>query len=117
MTPQPRDPRADALAEFLRREAAAVSLSLEMTGFDRLVHVGMALLDAATQADSLCSEDRVLAELSDAGLFRPLPGGGLRFVATSEIQRVLLGPVHGDLESGEQVLAHLAAAAGEQSAR
>ena len=90
-----------------------MSLSLEMTGFDRLVHVGLALLDAAAQADRLRPDDRVLAGLSDAGLFRLLPSGGLRFVATHEIQRVLLGPVHGDLESGEQVLAHLAAAVGE----
>jgi hypothetical protein len=113
MTFPPRDPHAGALADFLRREAAAVSLSLEMTGFDRLVHVGLALLDAAAHADRLPTGDAALAAFSDAGLFRSAPDGVLRFVATSQIQHVLLGPVHGALESGEEVLAHLVDAVAE----
>ena len=108
------DPRAGALAEFLRREAAAVSLSLEMTGFERLVHVGMALLDAAAEADRWREGDESLTALSAAGLFRSSPGGALRFVADSRIQRVLLSPVHGELQTGEEVLAHLVAAAGDR---
>lgn len=113
MTSPVRDPQAQALADFLRREAAAVSLSLEMTGFARLVHVGLALLDAAAHADRLPAGDPALAAFSDAGLFRSAPDGMLRFVVTTEIQQVLLGPIHGAIESGDEVLAHLVEAAVE----
>lgn len=106
------EPRAEALAEFLRREAAAVSFSAEVTGHMHLVHVGMALLDAAALAENLGTGDPLLQRLSEAGRFESMPDDRARFVSTEEIQRAILRPVAGTAEAGRVILRSVETAAG-----
>jgi hypothetical protein len=108
-----RDPRGEALAEFFRREAGAVSLSADVTGQVHLVHVGLALLDAATLAQDLAVDDPVLVQLSEAGCFESMPGDRARFVSTAEIHRALLRPISGTAEVGEDILRSVVTAAGQ----
>jgi hypothetical protein len=110
MHPKP-EPRAAALACFLRREAGAVSLSAEMTGHPYLVHVGMAMLDAAALAQDLDAGDPILLRLSQAGCFESMPDDRAKFVSTDEIQRAILRPVSGDAEAGATILQSIVTAA------
>lgn len=105
------EPRAAALAHFLRREAGAVSLSAQMTGNFYLVHVGMAMLDAAVLAQDLKVDDPILLRLSQAGCFESMPGEKSKFVSTDEIQRAILRPVSGTAEAGATILQSIVTAA------
>jgi hypothetical protein len=106
------DPRAQALAGYLRERAAAFSLSADSTGEQHVATAGMALLDAAACAERLASTDRRLEVLSRAGCFEAMPGGSCRFVETHDLRAVVQRPLSGSPMSGEQILDLLAGIAG-----
>jgi hypothetical protein len=98
------DPRAAALADFLRRRAAAFSLSADVNGSARIADAGMALLDAAILASRLAPRDPMLVAMSEAGLFESMPGDQARVVVTPELLRALQRPISGDARDAEQIL-------------
>jgi hypothetical protein len=101
------DPRAWALADYLRERAAAFSLSADSTGEQHVADAGMALLDAAAEAERLESTDRRLAALSRAGRFESMPGGTSRFVETPDLRAVVQRPLAGYPVTGRQILDQL----------
>lgn len=102
------DPRAQALADYLRERAAAFSLSADSTGEQHIADAGMALLDAASLAERLPATDRRLEALSRAGCFEAMRGGTTRFAETSDLRAVVQRPLAGTPMSGEQILDLLA---------
>jgi hypothetical protein len=106
------DPRAHALADYLRRQAAALSLSADSTGEQHIARAGMALLDAAGLAEHLPATDPRLAALSLAGRFETMADGASRFLETQDVRAALRRPISGAAMTGEQILDLLAAIAG-----
>lgn len=98
------DPRAAALAGFLRGRAAAFSLSADVNGSSRIADAGMALLDAAVLASRLAPDDPMLVALSEAGLFESMPGGRARVVETPELLRALRRPISGAARDADHIL-------------
>jgi hypothetical protein len=103
------DPRAAALADYLRERAAAFSLSADVRGSQSTASAGMALLDAAHIADAMTANDPRLARLSEAGLFESMPEGRAVFVETTEVRAVIQRPLVRDPQAGEEIIAHLVA--------
>ena len=110
LTP-PYEPRAAALADFLRGEARALSLSAEVTGTMQIARVGMALLDAALLAERLSPSDPLLVCLSEEGLFESLPDNRACFAASAEIHRAIYRPIAGRIQNGPAILDTIASAA------
>jgi hypothetical protein len=98
------DPRAQALALYLRERAAAFSLSADAADEQRTASAGMALLDAAHAAGRMPRTDPRLAALTRSGHFEPMPGGGSRFVETDAIRRAIQRPLSGTPMSGDEIL-------------
>ncbi len=111
------DPRADALADYLRDWAASFSLSADVTGVHDTARAGMALLDAAAIAQAMGSNDRGLRVLSEAGLFESMPFGRARFVETPGIRAAIQRPLVAGRQTGGQIIAHLVATAGGEHPR
>ena len=107
------DPRALALAEYLRTQAAALSLSADSTDEQHIARAGMALLDAAALAEHLPAADRRLRGLSMAGRFETMANGASRFLETQAVRAALRRPISGASMNGEQILDLLAAVAAE----
>jgi hypothetical protein len=101
------DPRATALADYLRRRAAAFSLSADVNKQQHIARAGMALLDAAIIAETLSATDDRLTALSESGLFETLSGGKARFLETSEVRAAIQRPLSGTPMSGPDILALL----------
>lgn len=108
---QPEDPRAAALAAYLRRWAAAFSLSADTTHLSSTAEAGMALLDAASVAESMPPDDERIRKLSEAGLFESMPGGQATFLETPEIRALICRPLSSEAQSGVAIVAQLVAAA------
>ena len=72
----------------------------------------MALLDAAALAEHLPAADRRLLALSLAERFETMPDGASRFIETQDVRAALRRPISGASMTGEQILDHLAAIAG-----
>lgn len=108
-----QDPRASALADYLRERAASFSMSADVTGVQDTARAGMALLDAAVIAEALGSSDRELRVLSEAGLFESMPGGRAWFVETQRIRAAIQRPLVTERQTGAQIIAQLVATAGE----
>jgi hypothetical protein len=106
------DPRARALADYLRERAAAFSLSADSTGEQHIAAAGMALLDAAAEAERLVATDHRLVVLSRAGRFESMPGGTSRFLETPDVRAVVQRPLAGCPLTGGQILDELADVAG-----
>lgn len=109
MSDRPPDPRAQALADYLRERASAFSLSADSTNEHHIAQAGMALLDAAALAGRLPRSDHRLHALSAAGRFEAMPGGGCRFVETPALRAIVQRPLSGTPMSGDQILDLLAA--------
>jgi hypothetical protein len=107
------DARASALADYLRSRAAAFSLSADVMASQSTASAGMALLDAADIADAMMTNDPRLALLSEAGLFESMPEGRALFLETSTIRAAIQRALVGDPQGGQQIIAHLVAAASE----
>jgi Fatty acid desaturase len=105
------DPRALALADYLRSQAAALSLSADSTGEQHIARAGMALLDAAALAEHLPATDRRLLALSLAERFETMPDGTSQFLETQDVRAALRRPISGASMTGEQILDLLAAIA------
>jgi hypothetical protein len=101
------DPRALALAGYLRDRAAAFSLSADSTGEPHLASAGMALLDAALLAENLPPLDQRLHALSAAGRFETMADGASRFVESADLRAVVQRPASGPSMSGEEILSLL----------
>jgi len=101
------DTRAAALAAYLRRRAAAFSLSADVNDEQLIARAGMALLDAAMIAEKLSARDGRLTALSEAGRFETMPGGGARFVETAELRAAIQRPLSGTPLSGHDIVALL----------
>jgi hypothetical protein len=101
------DPRAEALAAYLRERAAAFSLSADATNENHIATAGMALLDAAGLAERLPAEDQRLHALSLAERFDAMPDGTMRFVESPEMRAVVQRPLSGTSMSGGEILAAL----------
>jgi hypothetical protein len=108
---RPGDARCVALADYLRRSAAAFSMSADVTGAASTAEAGMALLDAAVLAESLSSEDARIRVLSEAGLFESMPGGRAGFVEVPEIRAAVLRALVSGAENGAAIIAKLVATA------
>lgn len=108
---RPGDVRSLALADYLRRSAAAFSLSADVTGTPSTAAAGMVLLDAAKIAESLRTDDPEIRILSEAGLFESMPGGGAAFVEVPEIRAAVQRALVSDVEDGAAVIAKLVATA------
>ncbi len=109
--PRPDDARSVALADYLRRSAAAFSMSADVTGAASTAEAGMALLDAAVLAESLSGEDARIRVLSEAGLFESMPGGRAGFVEVPEIRAAVLRALVSGAEDGAAIIAKLVATA------
>lgn len=109
MTP-PRDPRAVALADFLRDRAAAFSLSADVNDSPQIADLGMVLLDAAILAEQLPADDVGLGAMSEAGLFESMPDNAARVVETPEVRRALQRPVSGNPYDAIEVIRAIVAA-------
>ena len=109
----PPEPRAAALARYLRGWAAAFSLSADATHASATADAGMALLDAAAIAESMQGDDPRIRTLSEAGLFESMPNDEALFVETPQIRAGIFRPISSDAESGESIIATLVALAAE----
>jgi len=105
------DPRAMALASYLRERAAAFSLSADATNEQHIAAAGMALLDAAAIAEHLPAGDARLRDLSLAGRFETMEEGFSTFVETADVRAVVQRPLAGSPMSGEDILTMLVATA------
>lgn len=108
---RPVDPRAAALARYLRDWAAAFSLSADTTDVPSTAEAGMALLDAAAMAEAMDAEDPRLTALSEAGVFESMPHGGARVVDTPRIRAAIRRPLASAAQDGASILGHLVSAA------
>ena len=106
------DPRAAALAHYLREQAAAFSLSADATGEQHIADAGMALLDAADLAGRLRADDSQLETLTLAGRFEAMPGGATRFVDSPDLRAAVRRPLSGSSRSGKEILALVVTTAG-----
>ncbi len=109
----PPEPRAAALARYLRDWAAAFSLSADTTHASATADAGMALLDAAAIAESMQADDPRIRTLSEAGLFESMPNDEAFFVETPRIRAGIVRPISSDVESGESIIATLVSLAAE----
>lgn len=105
------DPRANALAQYLRRRAASFSLSADVGDVDSTAAAGMALLDAAAIAETMTSHDPRLQALSEAGCFESMPHDRARFVESPQIRAAILRPLVSDSQTGTQIITLLVATA------
>ena len=105
------DARADALSRYLRERAAAFSLSADHTDQMAVALAGMALLDAAALAAGMSADDPRLSELSERGYFESMPGGRARFRESPQMRSAVQRPLSSHIESGEEILSALVAAA------
>lgn len=112
VTPSP-DPRATALARFLRDRASAFSLSADVTGSQLTADAGMALLDAAILAEQLPPDDPRLVAMSEAGLFESMPDDQARVVETPEVHAALQRPISGSARDGDHILRAIVSAVAE----
>lgn len=92
------------MADYLRAQAEALSLSADTTGEQHIARAGMALLDAAMLAEHLPATDPRLRALSLAERFETMPNGASRFIDTPDVPAALLRPISGSSMSGEQIL-------------
>ena len=104
------DPRAIALAAFLRERAALFSLSADVNGSGQIAEAGMSLLEAAAVAEELQTYDPLLTEMSERGLFESMPDGAARVLASDEVGRSLSRSILGLARDGRGVLLDLVAA-------
>jgi hypothetical protein len=98
------DARAAALAIYLRRRAAAFSLSADVNNEQHIARAGMALLDAAIIAERLSATDERLTALSEAGAFETMPDGKALFLESAELRAAVQRPLSGPPMSGHEVL-------------
>ncbi len=108
---RPDDARSVALADYLRRSAAAFSMSADVTGVASTAEAGMALLDAAVIAESLPTDDAGIRVLSEAGLFESMSGGRAAFVEVPAIRAAVLRALVSGEEDGAAIIAKLVATA------
>lgn len=107
------DPRAAALSQYLRRTAAAFSMSADVTDSASTADLGMALLDAARIAEAMSSADPRIRILSEARLFESMPEGKAAFVEVSEIRRAVRRTLVAGPQDGASIIAELIATASE----
>lgn len=107
------DPRAAALSRYLRRTAAAFSMSADATDSAPTADLGMALLDAARIAEAMPIADPRIRVLSEANLFESMPEGQAVFVEVAEIRSAVLRTLVSGPHSGSSIIATLIAAAAE----
>ena len=105
------DARSVALAEYLRRSAAAFSLSADARDAAYTAEAGMVLLDAAVIAESLPAHHAGLRVLSEAGLFESMPQGKAVFVEVPEIRAAVQRALVSEEEDGAAIIAKLIATA------
>lgn len=101
------DPRAAALAVYLRRHASAFSMSSDVNKEPHIARAGMALLDAAELAEGLFPWDPRLVALSEAGRFESMPDNTALFLETAALRAAVQRPLAGDPMSGPEILALL----------
>ena len=104
------DPRACALAQYLRDHAARFSLSADVNESTHIADAGMALLDAAVLAAHLRPNHPLLVTLSEAGLFETMPQDRARVVETPEVRRAVQRPLAGNAQDGSTILRGIASA-------
>lgn len=107
------DPKAAALARYLRQQAAFISWSADITDMDSTADAGMALFDAAAIADAMTAGDPRLRALSAAGLFESLPGGHAQFRDSPQIRDAIRRPLVSHSQAGVEIVAGLVATASE----
>ncbi|MDQ1667878.1 MAG: hypothetical protein QOH75_3909 [Actinomycetota bacterium] len=105
------DPRAAALGTYLRARAATFSMAADTSDDEQLGRAGMALLDAATTAECMLTNDPVLRRLSEAGLFECLADDQVALVETAAVRAAVQRPILGAPMTGREVLDLLVVAA------
>lgn len=105
------DPKAAALARYLRQQAAFVSWSADVTDMDSTADAGLALFDAAAIADAMTTGDPRLRALSAAGLFESVPGGHAQFRDNPQIRAAIRRPLVSHSQAGVEIVAGLVATA------
>jgi hypothetical protein len=98
------DPRARALACYLRQRAAEFSLSADFNDAQATARAGMALLDAADLAELMHGSDPRLRSLSEALRFESMPNHEARFLETQPIRAAMQRPLTVPDMTGRQVL-------------
>ena len=106
-SPESPDPRAAALAQYLRQRAASFSMSADVTGVQDTARAGMALLDAAAIADAMTMSDKRLRALSEAGLFESMPHGHALFLETPEVRAAIQRPLLSGAQTGREIIEQL----------
>ena len=105
------DARSIAFAEYLRRSAAAFSMSADVTDTAGTAEAGMALLDAALIAESLPTRAAEIRRLSEAGLFESMPDGRAAFVEVPQIRAAVQRALVSGAEDGAAIIGRLVATA------
>lgn len=105
------DPRAAALARYLRQTAAVFSMSADATDSASTADLGMALLDAARIAEAMPSADPRIRIMSEARLFESMPEGKSVFVEVAEIRRAVRRTLVSGPQDGASIIARLATTA------
>jgi hypothetical protein len=101
------DPRAAALARYLRAAAATFSMSADATNTASTADAGMALLDAAEVAEAMQGDDHRMTLLSEAGLFESMPHGEAAVVDRPEIRRAVQRTLLSAPQNGRAIIAKL----------
>jgi hypothetical protein len=104
MSARAADARALALAAYLRERAASFSLSADVNDAHKIARAGMALLDAATIAETFRTDDPTLQALSEAGRFESMPDDTARFLETAPLRAAIQRPITGSAMTGRQIL-------------
>jgi hypothetical protein len=98
------DPRAAALAKYLRQRAADFSWLANLNDTQYTARAGMVLLDAAALAEAMPAGDERLCELSWRHRFTSAPHGLALFVETPAIRAAIQRPMITAPMTGKQVL-------------
>ncbi len=101
------DPRARALAAYLREQAARFSMSGDVNDSQPIALAGLALLDAAAIVETWPPDDARLTRLSEAGCFEPMPDHRARFRETTAVRAAVQRPLSGNRMSGAEIVALL----------
>lgn len=100
------DPRAQALASYLRARAADFSMSADVTAEQHIAQAGMVLLDAAALIEAMAPGDERLHRMGTAGWFESTPDG-LAVVDAPALRHALQRPLAGPDADAQQVVALL----------
>jgi hypothetical protein len=104
LSPRTGDPRALALADFLRSRADLFTLSAAQARSPGAAEAGTSLLEAADLAAEMDPGDPMLVAMSRRGMFQSMPHGAARVLTSDDLGRSLARSVLGGERDGRRIL-------------